>query len=277
MNMPDRNLHLALKPYEVNNDTYYSRAELACSTLLKAGVYTEDESSWHPYEMRTPTEITAAMQLGTITHAMYYEPGSVPKYVTRPMKSGRAVASNTAEYAQFMLDHPGCVALHPDQIDNAKAMVASVNRSHESGAMAKYVRTTSVVATEQGYVSQLCGQAVRFKPDRIRVRNGDGLVIIEDLKTSAEIYPHEWRWHAQKLGYFRRAAFYIDALRAIIGDDYEIVYRFVVVQSSAPHLVAVYQASDARVQEGREQNEAALNALQHGDAEPVWLREVYEI
>ena len=143
--------------------------------------------------------------------------------------------------------------------------------------MAKYVRTTSVISTEQGYVSKLCGRAVRFKPDRIRVRYGDGLIIIEDLKTSAEIYPHEWRWHAQKLGYFRRAAFYIDALRAIIGDEYEIVYRFVVVQSSAPHLVAVYQASEARVADGRAENDAALNALAHIDSEPAWLREVYEI
>lgn len=262
---------------EVDSASYHSRNELACSTLLKAGIYTEDESQWHPHEMLTPTEVTDAMGLGIITHAMYYEPDLVPKYVARPMKNGRAVASNTSEYAAFVLDNPGCIILHPDKIDNAKTMVESVKRSHEAGAMAKYVRTTSVVSTEQGYVSQLCGRPVRFKPDRIRMRGHDGLVIIEDLKTSAEIYPHEWRWHAQKLGYFRRAAFYIDALRAIIGDDYEIAYRFVVVQSEAPHLVAVYQASSVRVQEGREQNEAAINALSHGDSEPVWLREVYEI
>ena len=269
-------LQSLLAPHEVENNTYYSRDELACSTMLKAGTYTDDESQWHPHEMHTPTEVTAAMQLGTITHAMYYEPDSVPKYVARPMKNGRAVANNTVEHAEFLLANPGCIVLHPDQIDNAKAMVASVNRSHEAGAMAKYVRTTSVVSTEQGYVSQLCGHAVRFKPDRIRVRNGDGLVIIEDLKTSAEIYPHEWRWHAQKLGYFRRAAFYIDSLRAIIGEEYDIVYRFVVVQSSAPHLVAVYQASEPRIAAARFENEAALEHL-HECSEPSWFREVYEI
>jgi hypothetical protein len=270
-------LQSLLAPAEVDSASYHSRDELACSTLLKAGIYTEDESRWHPHEMLTPTEVTEAMDLGTITHAMYYEPDSAPKYVARPMKNGRAVASNTAECAAFVLDNPGCIVLHPDKIDKAKSMVASVQRSHEAGAMAKYLRTTSIVSTEQGYVSYLCGHFVRFKPDRIRVRNGDGLVIIEDLKTSAEIYPHEWRWHAQKLGYFRRAAFYIDALRAIIGDEYEIAYRFVVVQSSAPHLVAVYQASEQRVADGRSENEAALNALAHGDSEPIWLREVYEI
>lgn len=269
-------LQLLLSPAVLDDGTYFSRDELSCSTMLNAGIYTPEEDRWHPHEMHTPTEITAAMQLGTITHAMYYEPESVPKYIARPMKNGRAVADSAVEYAEFLLANPGCIVLHPDKIDAAKAMVASVNRSHEAGSMAKYVRTTSVVSTERGYVSQLCGHAVRFKPDRIRVRHGDGLVIIEDLKTSAEIYPHEWRWHAQKLGYFRRAAFYIDSLRAIIGDEYDIVYRFVVVQSSAPHLVAVYQASEPRITAARFENEAALEHL-HECSEPAWLREVYEI
>ena len=83
--------------------------------------------------------------------------------------------------------------------------------------------------------------------------------VIIDLKTAADPSPYKFKWAARDFGYDRQAAWYCDAACAAWGVD--PMFLFMVVGSSEPHDVYVYEMSIDRIMAAREDNAEAANKL----------------
>lgn len=257
---------------------YHRHEALSCSRFLAMGEWTEDEMHWDPAQYHAPpTEPTEAMELGTILHAMYYEPDTASSiYAVRPTDAkGRLVACDTEQYAEWAAEHPGKIHLHPKHQPTLAAELDILRSAKQMPAYEAHYRHP-IVSTETSYLARISGIDVRIKPDRLRVTDR-GAIIIEDLKRS-DPNPVEFERHARSFRYWRRADFYIRAIQSIVGEDVHCVYRFIVISGSS---LAIYQASDRRLAEARMQNDAAFAAMKRhiasNDFRPIWQTGVYVI
>ena len=85
----------------------------------------------------------------------------------------------------------------------------------------------------------------RARPDLIR---NDGFIV--DLKTAADASADAFQRASFNYGYHRQAAFYLDAWKLISGEAPK-GFIFVVQETEAPFLTAVYVASPAMIEAGR--------------------------
>lgn len=101
--------------------------------------------------------------------------------------------------------------------------------------------------------------------------------VIVDLKTAADPHPDAWRSQAWRLGYPIQDAAYRRAFAEVLGVDDPGPLTFVVVGSTAPHLVGVYQLDPEMERFGSEQLDAALGVYaeqyaKHGDPRTAGVR-----
>jgi hypothetical protein len=273
-----QNIVDALRAAELTTDDYHRHEALAFSQLQRCGIWTEDEESWTPHEYTTPIEESDAMRMGTVTHAAYYERDKVAgMYAVRPEKNGRAVASNTAEYAAFALANEGRMHVTRADIMRIHAMISAVNASPVVQAYDR--RNACILSTETPYItSDPCtGMTIRIKPDRLRM-GPDGSLICEDLKTTRAANPREFRREADIHGYHRRFAFYRNALALIAGLPHErIRCVFVCVQSDSPHATFVAEADPDKLDAAQLVNDDCMVTLarhiETGNFSPRWMRE----
>ena len=83
--------------------------------------------------------------------------------------------------------------------------------------------------------------------------------VLVGLKTTRDCRPREFGRQAAQLGYHLQWAFYADGMQAITGRAPKVVE--IVVESAAPHAVAVYVIPDAVLDQGREEYLALLDQL----------------
>jgi hypothetical protein len=102
------------------------------------------------------------------------------------------------------------------------------------------------------WIDEATGVKRRMRTDRLVA----GMNLILDLKTGIDVSPDGFARAVANFGYHRQAAYYIDGMRAITGEDWRMA--FVGVEKDAPHLVAVYVLTDAAVEQGRQENAAGL-------------------
>lgn len=275
----------ALKNHELQCTTaeYHAHEALSCSQFLSAGLYTDTEEFWTPHLFAEQRKLKSkALDEGTLTHAAYYEPKSFHElYAIRPLDAnGRLIACNTRAYAQWEAANAGKIHFSPKDMPDVLGMAEAVRAADESGCLKDYRSATRRISCEANYLVRcpLTGLDLRIKPDELRIHQANGTLYCDDLKTSKDVSPREFRWSCTKFGYYRRAAWYRSVLRLITGED--CIFRMIVVQSSAPYLVALYQVSEEKLDECERQNDASLTALAHcidktGDFRPAWLKGAY--
>lgn len=272
---------LELARLEVTGAAYHAHEAMSCSQFLSAGLYTEDEAQWIPQDLVSPGESPSgdALDFGTVVHAAVYEQATLPAIVAvRPMKNGRALASNTAEFGAWALAHEGKIHMHPDDYATTMSCALAVHcRLRET--FAPYA-ALEVLSTEQAYVvdEPITGMRIRIKPDRLRM-DANGVVICEDLKTTSKrCSPAQFERTCRDFNYWRRAAFYRYALRLITGAD--ATCTMLVVEKSPPHGVALYEMR-SRMDEAEAQNDQTLRAIRRcidaGDWQPAWTKGIFAI
>jgi hypothetical protein len=86
-----------------------------------------------------------------------------------------------------------------------------------------------------------------------------------DLKIMLSAHPYAFMSSVKKFSYHMQAAWYLDGLKAITGDDYD--FLFVVCEKSNPHNVQTYRLSEKDVEKGRDDIRATVNKyLEYQDA-----------
>ena len=81
-----------------------------------------------------------------------------------------------------------------------------------------------------------------------------------DLKIMLSANPYAFMSSVKKFGYHMQAAWYLDGLKAITGDDYD--FLFVVCEKSNPHNVQTYRLSEKDLEKGRDDIRATVKKYQ---------------
>lgn len=160
-----------------------------------------------------------------------------------------AATRNTNRYKEAVAAHPDKDVILKWEFDDLCRMRDSfrskaINREHLDGA---YVESSIF------WDDPVTGLACKARPDIL----AKGL--IADLKSTRDF--RAFVDDAEKYGYFRQAAWYIDGARAVTGHTYE-TFRFLVVEKKAPFDTRIFEVGPRALAKARRQNAANLSLYQ---------------
>jgi hypothetical protein len=216
----------------MDDRTYHGLPRLSASgakTLLKS-------PARYRWDREHPAKPTAAMEFGTMFHALVLEPHvfaeryALAPQVDRRTKEGKAAAE------QWQADNVGKTPVTGDDWDRVHAMARAVERSGAGDLM-----TGGVM--EQPILWERDGAQLKAKIDCLTER------VIIDLKSTSVEDEESLQRAAWQHGYHISAAAYIEAAKVATGNDLGKVFVF--VHSTAPHDVIVLEASDEFIARGK--------------------------
>lgn len=205
-----------------------------------------------------PREPSKAMALGTAAHCATLEPGRfIDEFVvwTGGRRAGKAWESFLED-----ADREGMTVLTEDEHATALAIAAAVRGCPEA---MKYLATghpeVSMEWTRNGH-------RCRGRVDWLTTLDGADVVV--GLKTTRDCRPREFGRQSADLAYHWQWAFYRDGYESVTGRTPFMIE--IVVESAAPHAVAVYIIGEAVMTQGRDEYESALEELAECRASGVW-------
>lgn len=206
-----------------------------------------------------PRETTSpALRFGSLYHTVLLEPETfsdlyaivpldAPRRPSAAQLNAKKPSLETLEaihwWDNFNASTAGKEIVDAEHINQAFAMREAVMR-HPA---ARAALTEHALHTEASlfWRDPETGVECRGRPDRIRT---DGLIV--DPKTCQDASPEAFQRAAWNYGYYRQAAFYLDAWQLITGEK-PPAFIFIAQESEPPFLTAVYVASPQMVELGR--------------------------
>lgn len=206
---------------------------------------------------------TEPMALGTAAHCATLEPERFRQQfaVWDRMTEAGAMAPRRGQYWDaFCASHAGRTVITPQQGAFANAIAAAVRADPIA---ARYLETgePEVVMTWQMHDRECKGRV-----DWLTTI--DGVPYIVGLKTARDCRHYQFGAAAAKLGYALQWAWYFDGYQTIREKQPTMVE--IVVESAAPHAVAVYQIPDDILVYGREEYTQLLTRLAECEATDTW-------
>lgn len=226
--------------YDLTDAEYFAHSAINCSGLKLIASKTP---AHFKYQQTAPRKETPAMFIGSAVHCATLEPEAFDeRYIVAP-KIDKRTKDGKAAWAE--LEASGKVVLSED--DGEQVMrIAHAVRANKSAA-----KLLTNGKAEVAVFSEIDGQAVKCKCDYLREN-----VAVIDLKTTDDASEKGFMKSVLNYGYHQQAAFYMDVMQAV-GQPVER-FVFVVVEKTAPFLVAIHELSDEFVELGRELNRKAL-------------------
>jgi len=214
------------------------------------------------YALDNPTEPTAAMLLGSATHAAILEPEMfADAYVSGPevdlrTKEGKQRWSSLQEHFPSATilrhgDYKRCVDMQKAVHDNPTAhhLLHGTGDVELSFAWDHFLAEERKELRSKG-VDLLC----KGRADRVSWEIAGGTIV--DLKTCRDARKPAFERTIFSMGYYNQGAMYVDGIRAQnVGIKH---YSIIAVESEPPHGVAVYRLRDDVLEAGRMENEALL-------------------
>ena len=211
---------------------YHALPRLSASgakTLLKS------PARYH-HERQHPARPTAAMEFGTMFHALVLEPAVFANRYVIGLQVDRRTNAGKAAWEQWQADNQGKHAVSPEEWDRVHAMARAVERSGAGDLM-----TGGVM--EQPILWERDGAQLKAKIDCLTDR------VIIDLKSTSVEDEESLQRAAWQHGYHISAAAYIEAAKIATGNDLGKVFVF--VHSTAPHDVIVLEAGEEFIARGK--------------------------
>lgn len=213
------------------------------------------------HAQENPKPMTSAMSLGTAAHCATLEPERFAvEFVT--WAGGRRAGK---EWESFKTDADAAqrVVLTEDERETALAIAAAVRACPEAMVYLKRGHAEVSMAWHHDDDPQML---LKGRVDWLTVV--DGCDVVVGLKTTRDLRPREFSAQAARLAYHWQWAFYCDGFERITGRKPATVE--IVVESAAPHAVAVYRIPDHVLERGRQEYGAALKQLAQCEASGVW-------
>lgn len=212
------------------------------------------------YAKDNPKPTTGAMGLGTAAHCATLEPERfAAEFVTW---TGGRRAGKEWEGFKAGADAAQRIVLTEDERDTALAIAQAVRACPQA-----------IVYLRQGHAEV----SMKWQHDEPEMElKGrvdwltaiDGCDVVVGLKTTRDLRPREFAAQAARLAYHWQWAFYCDGFERITGRKPLMIE--IVVESAAPHAVAVYRIPEHVLERGRQEYRAALEQLAQCEASGVW-------
>lgn len=264
--------------YKMSNEDYHADRSAVSSSGLKHLLPDGSPTHFQSY-LNAPHEETVALTFGAAYHSALLEPELFAKeYVVEPAKLDQAVdtltdikkllkeagltqTGNKEELVARLKEFNPNVIVWSEYVERLTAgkKVLSVDSYATIHAMVASLRARSEVnllledcVTEQSFfwVDEDTGVLCKCRADAL-----SDLAIL-DAKSTIDASPGGFSKECAKYHYDLSAAFYTDGIKAVTGRGLPFV--FLASEKEKPYASAVYQASDAFVENGRRKYKAAL-------------------
>lgn len=199
------------------------------------------------YAREHQREPTPAMRFGTAVHAGILEPETFEATVVcAPAINARTTAGREQRDA-FLAANAGRLVLSADDYDRARRCIEAVGRHPAAKALLTGAEVEVSLFWLDGRYKAPC-------KGRIDARNHDGLI---DIKTTQDASPEEYSRTIASYGYHLQAAHYFSGCEHLL-DATPQFFAHIVVETEAPHGVAVYAIPGNAIMAGAARMSEAL-------------------
>ncbi len=238
----------------ISNNDYHSDKSYFSSSQLKTAIDGPASFRWylkHGKKADTDWKPDNAMDFGTLVHAILLEPHTIDKDFAFMDTVGRNFRTKIdREYkAKFLANAHNRIVLQAPDLERAR-MCRDAVAKHE---FARELMETKGQVEVSGYFEDE-GLKQRFRPDKLVANINDEPAIV-DVKTIDNIEQFHKR-AKYELSYDLSAYMYINGHLKLTGEI--LPFYFLVVESRAPHRVAVYKCSEEFLKWGRLKYERAI-------------------
>lgn len=186
--------------------------------------------------------------IGTVSHIMFLEPGLFEeKVVVCDHPDWRGNAARVARDAARDAGRTPILSKHMNIVLAARAAFLAHDFTAPAFANGKFEQSLF-------WKHPVYGFWCRVRPDFI----ADSLSHVNDYKATTNANPDQFGRHAYNLGYHRRAAWYLDGVKAVFGREPNH-YWFVNQEIKAPYLTAVVELDTDALDAGRSENARAAD------------------
>lgn len=220
-------------------------------------------SPQHYHYALTHPATSGPMTLGNATHVAVLEPERYASEFAvwdRRTAGGNSAPRNGQHWEAFKSSHEGQTILTLEQHDLARAIAAAVR---EDDTAMRYLEAGEPEVTLEW---ELVGRPRKGRVDWLT--KIDERPFIVGLKTSRDCRHFAFGSQAAKLGYHMQWAWYHDGYHAITKRRPELVE--IVVESEAPHAVAVYRIPDDIIEQGRDEYTQLVEVLKGCEQTDNW-------
>lgn len=213
------------------------------------------------WALKHPREDTDALQQGSLTHCMVYEPNAVSSRYVRAPNLHRGMLDATARSkgydggkesaAQFDIEVAArkLIAVDPELWKNAEAMAAALHADPHAGPMIRGGFAEQLFT----WVDSVTGIECRGRIDHIATR-------LTDLKTTRCIESRAFANQAVRLDYPSQLSFYKSGLEAN-GIACDEPPALIAVENEPPYDVAVYEFTEQDLAAGQRMWRSWLDRL----------------
>lgn len=236
--------------------TYFSANAVNHSSLKLM-----DKSPAH-FNAGGPQKDSDAKRLGSLAHMLLFEPDAVDGSIVPAPINPRTMepyGSDTKAWAEYAAGQPGKLIVSPDEMDEAKRMVYSIESHPELSAVFNSRTASELVAIwDDGGV--ICKARIDALVDD---------VFIGDLKTSDDASERSFLRSVVDYSYDTQAAFYLRGCRALGLSGLDFVFG--VVESDKPNLSAGYSLEAEFLEIAASRVDRWLNLVRSCRASGVWF------
>lgn len=201
-----------------------------------------------------PSNVTDAMQLGSLIHCMLLEPSEVTRRYARAPKVDRRTKEGKQTYAEFVALLDGHTCVDADTWDHAER-VCDATRSNPVVArvLESCQRTEHILKWNDTDTPLKCKAKIdcSVHPD-----NGSPMSLF-DIKTTNDPYRLSFERNMANRGYHRQAAWYTWGAELAYGVS-DLPFCFIAIGTEEPYDSFVYPVGNQTVAIGREENRATL-------------------
>jgi hypothetical protein len=210
-----------------------------------------------------PPDQTAAMALGSATHAAILEPESFELGYCRGIKVDKRTTVGKAAWAEFVVENASRAILDPDDWDSCIAMRDAAWAHPLISEILKGPGMNEVVAIWDDPETGL-----RCKARMDRISAWDGWTWAWDVKTTRDASPRGFRAAIANYDMHCQAAHYLNGLTALA--DIPRRCGLIAIEKEAPHCPAIHEICGDDLDQGRYEVSQWMLAYKHAQSSGVW-------
>lgn len=205
------------------------------------------------HRKNNPEEQTPAMRWGTLAHTVILEPDKFDDEVFVLPPCDRRTKEGKETYAQAMREAAGRTII---TMDEAQQLEGMKDAFYADKACRNAVQYIEYVEASLYWIDQVQDVQCRARMDAIRK---DGVIV--DYKTTDNASPAAFLRSVMSFRYHVQAAFYLDSLKAVTGQDG--TFLLVAQEKKPPYLACVYIVGQDMVDQGRREYMQDLKTYRH--------------